>query len=114
MYPLLLLLMRLAPLSGKSADRSSLSERRLEYWKTHDVCTTFSESPGIHLELAAVNPRPDWRDLPDILLLLAADGPRPLRVLLRAKQAMQHCTRRKKLNKMQSSSRVQVIAALQP
>ena len=100
MYPLLLLLMRLAPLSGKSADQSSLSERRLECWKTYDVCTTFSGSPEVLFELAAVNPRPVWRDLPDLLLLLAADGPRPRRLLLRAKQAMQHCTRRKQLNKM--------------
>ena len=41
MFPLLLLLMRLAPLPGKSADRSSLSERRLGRGKEYDVRTTF-------------------------------------------------------------------------
>ena len=100
MYPLLLLLMRLAPLPGKSADRSSLSERMLEYGKEYDVCTTFSESPEVLLKPAAVNPRPLWRDLPDLLLQLAADGPRPLRLLLRGKQAKQNCSRRKQALQM--------------
>ena len=41
MWPLLLLLMRLAPWPGKSADRSSLSELRLGSGKEYDVRAAF-------------------------------------------------------------------------